>query len=166
MGAQPVWNPSDWPASVKSRSSLRAQLHRSLNKGVRIETLPATEGVGNAEIQQTLKEWLEGSLLPPMHFLVEPEVLSGIVDDRLLFVARREGRIVAFLVASPVTARNGYLVEELARSPRAPNGTSELLIDAAMHRFAADGCSWVTLGLVTLASGINQLLINRCGCEA
>ena len=115
--------------------------------------LPATEGARNPEIHQTLREWLEGSLLPPMHFLVEPEVLSGIVDDRLLFVARREGRIVAFLVASPVAARNGYLVEELARSPRAPNGTSELLIDAAMHRFAADGCTWATMGLVALARG-------------
>jgi phosphatidylglycerol lysyltransferase len=153
IGAQPVWNPSDWPAIVRSRSSLRAQLHRSLNKGVRIETLPAAEGARNPEIHQTLREWLQGSLLPPMHFLVEPEVLSGIVDDRLLFVARREGRIVAFLVASPVAARNGYLVEELARSPRAPNGTSELLIDAAMHRFAADGCTWATMGLVALARG-------------
>jgi phosphatidylglycerol lysyltransferase len=71
----------------------------------------------------------------------------------LLFVARREGRIVAFLVASPVAARKGYLVEELARSSRAPNGTSELLIDAAMHRFAAAGCSYVTMGLVALARG-------------
>jgi len=153
IGAQPVWNPSDWPAIVRSRSSLRAQLHRSLNKGVRIDTLPATEGAGNPEIHQTLREWLDGSLLPPMHFLVEPEVLSSIVDDRLLFVARREGRIVAFLIASPVAARNGYLVEELARSPRAPNGTSELLIDAAMNRFADAGCSYATMGLVALARG-------------
>ena len=48
-----------------------------------------------------------------MHFLVEPEVLSGVVDDRILLVARREEHIVAFLVASPVTARNGFLIEEL-----------------------------------------------------
>ena len=88
-----------------------------------------------------------------MHFMVEPDVLSGVTDDRLLFVARREERIVAFLVASPVVARNGYLVEELVRSPRAPNGTAELLIDAAMARFAELGCTYVTMGLVALASG-------------
>jgi phosphatidylglycerol lysyltransferase len=153
IGAQPVWNPSDWPAILKSRSSLRAQLSRSLNKGVRIESLPPAEGALHPEIRQTLREWLERRLLPPMHFLVEPEVLSGIVDDRLLFVARRDGRIVAFLVASPIAARNGYLVEELARSSRAPNGTSELLIDAAMNRFAQAGCTFATMGLVALASG-------------
>ena len=153
IGAQPVWNPSHWPAIVRSRSSLRAQLRRSINKGVKIESLPATVGAGNPEIRQTLLEWLAGRRLPPMHFLVEPEVLSGVVDDRLLLVARREGRIVAFLIASPVTARNGYLVEELARSPRAPNGTSELLIDAAMTRFAEQNCTWATMGLVALAHG-------------
>jgi lysylphosphatidylglycerol synthetase-like protein (DUF2156 family) len=153
IGAQPVWNPSDWHAIVHSRKSLRAQLHRSINKGVRIESLPPAEGARDPEIRQTLQEWLEGSLLPPMHFLVEPEVLSGVVDDRLLFVARREGRVVAFLVASPVAARNGYLVEELARSSRAPNGTSELLIDAAMNQFAAAGCTYATMGLVALARG-------------
>ncbi len=44
-------------------------------------------------------------------------------------------------------------MEELARSPRAPNGTSELLIDAAMTRFAQEGCTYATMGLVALARG-------------
>jgi phosphatidylglycerol lysyltransferase len=153
IGAQPVWNPATWPQIVRSRRSLRAQLSRSLNKGVLIESLTPEEGCRNGEIRRTLLEWLETRRLPPMHFLVEPEVLSGMVDDRLLLVARRENRIVAFLVASPVTARNGFLIEELARSPRAPNGTSELLIDAAMHRFAEAGCTYATMGLVALADG-------------
>jgi phosphatidylglycerol lysyltransferase len=80
-------------------------------------------------------------------------VLSGVVDDRILLLARRGNRIVAFLVASPVAARNGFLIEELARSPRAPNGTSELLIDAAMNRFAQAGSTYATMGLVALARG-------------
>jgi phosphatidylglycerol lysyltransferase len=150
MGAQPVWNPAEWPEIVRSRRSLRAQLSRSLNKGVRIESLAPAD---DAEIRQTLLEWLQSRRLPPMHFLVEPEVLAGVVDDRILLVARRERSIVAFLVASPVTARNGFLIEELARSPRAPNGTSELLIDAAMNRFAEAGCTYATMGLVALAQG-------------
>ncbi len=153
MGAQPVWNPADWPGIVRARSSLRAQLHRSINKGVRIESMSPAAGARDAEISRTLSEWLDSRRLPPMHFMVEPDVLSGVTDDRLLFVARREERIVAFLVASPVVARNGYLVEELVRSPRAPNGTAELLIDAAMARFAELGCTYVTMGLVALASG-------------
>ena len=38
-------------------------------------------------------------------------------------------------------------------SPQAPNGTSELLIDAAMKCFADSGATWATMGLVALASG-------------
>jgi phosphatidylglycerol lysyltransferase len=156
IGAQPVWNPADWNRIVRSRRSIRSQLNRAVNKGVRIESLPPAAGANDPEIRRTLREWLNNRRLPPMHFLVEPEVLSGTVDDRLLFVARRENRVVAFLVASPVTARNGYLIEELARSPRAPNGTSELLIDAAMNRFAETGSTFATMGLVALADGTTR----------
>lgn len=153
IGAQPVWSPAEWPRMLRARRSVRAQLHRALNKDVEIDFLPPAEGAGNPEIQRTLDDWLHVRRLPPMHFLVEPEVLSGIVDDRLLLVARRRDQIVAFLVASPVAARNGFLIEELARSPHAPNGTSELLINAAMNRFAECGCTWATMGLVALAHG-------------
>ncbi len=156
IGAQPVWNPGEWPEILRSRKSLRAQLHRSINKGVRIEPVATADGARNPDIHRILEEWLASRHLPPMHFMVEPEVLSGVVDDRILLVARCEGRVVAFLVASPVVARNGYLIEELARSPRAPNGTTELLIDAAMHCFASSGCTYVTMGLVALATGTTQ----------
>ena len=47
IGAQPVWNPADWPAIVQSRSSLRAQLRRSINKDVRIESMPAQSIAGS-----------------------------------------------------------------------------------------------------------------------
>lgn len=36
IGAQPVWDPRSWPDIVAHRRSLRAQLHRATNKGVRI----------------------------------------------------------------------------------------------------------------------------------
>jgi phosphatidylglycerol lysyltransferase len=156
IGAQPVWDPAEWHSTVRARRSFRAQLNRSLNKGVEIEQIAAAGACQHPGIQRTLSEWLRSRRLPPMHFLVEPEVLSGIVEDRLLFVARQQGRVIAFLVASPVGACNGYLIEELARSPRAPNGTSELIIDAAMRHFAGSGCGYVTMGLVALASGTTQ----------
>ena len=153
IGAQPAWNPADWPRIVRTRRSVRAQLNRSINKGVQIETFPPADAAHNPGINRVLSEWLRARRLPPMHFLVEPEVLAGVVDRRLLLLARREGRVVAFLVASPVAARNGFLIELLARSPQAPNGTSELLIDAAMSRFADAGCTYATMGLVALAEG-------------
>jgi phosphatidylglycerol lysyltransferase len=150
IGAQPVWNPQRWAQVVESRHSLRAQLARARNKGVTIEAIPCAQARRHPELERVLAEWLAARGLPPMHFLVEPRTLDGVVADRVLMAARRRGSAVAFLVASPVAARNGYLIEQIARSPHAPNGASELLIDAAMRRFAADGHEYATLGLVAL----------------
>jgi phosphatidylglycerol lysyltransferase len=52
----------------------------------------------------------------------------------------------------------GGLVEDLIRSPDAPNGTSESLVDAAMRDAAATGSRWATLGLVPLAGPISPWL--------
>ena len=151
LGAQPVWTPADWPKIIQKQRSLRAQLNRCRNKNVSIERLAPDHAVLNPELQKILTGWLRSRGLPPMHFLVEPDVLRGGPDDRVVFAAKQAGVIVAFLVACPMTARRGYLVELLARTPTAPNGTSELLIDAAMREFASQGIVRVTLGLVALA---------------
>jgi len=152
IGAQPVWNPQGWAGVIESRRSLRAQLARARHKGVTIEAIPCAQGRGNPELDRVLDEWLEARGLPPLHFLVESRTLDGAVADRVLMVARQAGAAVAFLVASPVATRSGFLIEQVARSPRAPNGASELLIDTAMRRFAADGRAYVTLGLVALSN--------------
>ena len=87
-----------------------------------------------------------------MHFLVEPDTLGGVLEDRRLYVAKRDGRVVAFLVASPVPLRNGFLIEQIARGAGCPNGTAELLIDAAMRDLAGARITYVTQGLVALST--------------
>jgi len=59
---------------------------------------------------------------------------------------------VGFLVATPVPARRGWLVEQWPRAPGAPNGTAELLVDAAMRALAAADARYVTLGLSPLSA--------------
>jgi phosphatidylglycerol lysyltransferase len=150
-GEQPVWDPRDWQSILNARKSLRNQLRRALNKGIEVRQMEAGEAATDPEIAAVLRQWLVTRGLPPMHFMVEPDVLRGATEDRIVLAARREGRVVAYLVASPIPARNGYLIEELARTRQAPNGVAELLIDSAMRRFAAEGRTCVTMGLVALA---------------
>jgi phosphatidylglycerol lysyltransferase len=151
VGEQPVWDPCHWDAILKARPSLRAQLRRASHKGVGIEEADPHVAAADPEIAGVLRAWLTTRRLPPLHFMTESDVLRGEVRDRLVFVARRNNSIVAYLVASPIAARNGYLIEEITRAPHAPNGTSELLIDAAMRAFALRDSSYVTMGLVALA---------------
>lgn len=150
LGSQPSWDPADWPAVLAERPSLRAQLNRARNKGVTVAEWPAGRAAASPELRRCLKEWLDRRRMPPMHFLVEPMTL-GRLWDRRVFVAERDGAPVGFLVASPVTVRKGWLVEQFVRARAAPNGTAEAMVDAAFRAAAADGLGYLTLGLSPLA---------------
>jgi len=86
-----------------------------------------------------------------LHFLVEPETLSRLQDRRVFVAERNGGEAVAFTVLSPVPVRNGWLVEQIVRGFNAPNGTAELLIDAAMRAVGESGSTYATLGLSPLS---------------
>jgi phosphatidylglycerol lysyltransferase len=150
LGAQPSWDPHRWPGIVARRASLRAQLNRARNKHVAVAEWDAEHAGQSAELRRCLAEWLAGRHLPPLHFLVEPDTL-GSLEDRRVFVATNGDGVVGFLVTTPVPARDGWLVEQIIRGHRAPNGTAELLLDAAMRSLAASGATYVTLGLAPLS---------------
>ncbi|HST07694.1 MAG TPA: DUF2156 domain-containing protein [Gemmatimonadaceae bacterium] len=151
LGAQPSWDPRRWSEAVAKRSSLRAQFNRARNKNIVVSEWPAKEAENHPALRRCLEEWLNTRNLPPLHFLVEPETLRQL-EDRRVFVATRGGRaVVAFTILSPVSARNGWLVEQIVRGRAAPNGTAELLIDSAMRAVGDAGFSYATLGLSPLS---------------
>lgn len=156
LGAQPAWNPVHWLRNAESRSSLRAQFNRAINKGVAVTEWDPQRATASIELRGVLDRWLTGRSLPPLHFLVEAATLARL-DDRRIFVATQgdtnnsEGAIVAFAVLSPVPARTGWLVEQFPRIPEAPNGTVELLMREAVRTIASEGFAYVTLGLAPLA---------------
>lgn len=156
LGAQPAWDPRQWSDIIASRASLRAQLNRARNKHVVVRREDPERDDTLPELRRVLREWLGTRGLPPLHFLVEPDTLERLFD-RKVFVARRSGEIVAFLVASPAPSRDGWLIEQLVRGRRAPNGTAELLIDACIRDLALENYSYVTLGLSPLSRRAPQV---------
>jgi phosphatidylglycerol lysyltransferase len=150
LGALPVWDPAAWRDTVAHKASLRAQLHRAANKGIRIEEWAPARVREAPALRDVLGAWLATRGLPPLAFLVTPDLLDN-VEDRRTFVATRDGSVLAFLIATPVPARQGWLVEQWPRLPGAPNGTTHLLVDAAMRAFHAGGSRYATLGLAPLA---------------
>ncbi len=150
LGAQPAWRPSRWDGILADRPSLRAQLHRARNKGVRVREWPASRVAKDPGIRLCLAQWLRGRGMPSMHFLVEPQTLDRIWDRRV-FVAERAGKAVGFLVATPVPARAGWLIEQVVRGEDAPNGTAEALVDAAFHAAQLSDIGYFTLGLCPLS---------------
>lgn len=158
VGLQPVWDPRAWPAALASSRSLREQLRRATAKGVVVRRVEPEEFADadsdvRRSIERLVERWLASRRMSPMTFLVRVEPFT-FPRERRIFVATRDGALVAFLGAVPVYARNGWFVEDLVRDPLAPNGTVELLVDAAMRRAADEGRTWLTLGLAPLAGAV------------
>jgi phosphatidylglycerol lysyltransferase len=149
LGAEPWWDPADWPKVVAGRASVRAQLNRARNKGVTVALLAAGATAPGA-LHTVLAEWLATKGLPPLGFLTSPWLL-GDLDDRRIFVAEQRGHPVGFLVLTPVPGRRGWLVEQIVRGHRTQNGTAELLVDSAFRWMAAEGARYASLGLAPLA---------------
>ncbi len=151
LGAQPVWQPKNWAGIITTHKSLRAQLNRARNKNVNVEEWSSEKAQNHPALEKCLHEWLANKGLPPLSFLVEPDTLSRL-EDRRIFVAIRKKEVVGFVLLSPVAQRNGWLFEQFVNCPGAPNGTVELMIDAAMRVLANDGYEYATLGLAPLST--------------
>lgn len=151
LGAQPTWNPENWPEAVAGHRSFRAQSSRARNKGVSVTEWPPEKAREHPALKRCLDDWLDSKGLPPLHFMVETETLARL-EGRRVFVAERRDVVVGFIVLSPVATRNGWLFEQFPHRPGAPNGTVELMIDTAMRQIAGEGFDYATLGLSPLSA--------------
>lgn len=151
LGAQPVWQPSEWTGIIATHKSLRVQLNRARNKSVRVSEWSKEKAANNPQLIDCLQKWLAVKGLPPLHFMVEPNTLSRLFDRRI-FVAELDTQAVGFVILSPVAERNGWLFEQFVHQPGAPNGTVELMIDRAMRALAEEGYDYATLGLAPLST--------------
>lgn len=161
LGEQPVWSPAQWPEVVRRHRSVREQLRRATAKGVRVRRVAAAELAEGAPLRATIDHlaasWLGSRAMDPMGFLVTlaPFVAAA---EHLYFLAEQHGRAVAFLSLVPVPARRGWLFEDLLRLGGAPNGTSELLVDAAMRELIERGAAYATTGLAPLSGEVPRVL--------
>jgi phosphatidylglycerol lysyltransferase len=154
IGARPVWDPSRWEEVLRSHRSLREQVRRARAKQVTVRRATAGELAEGAplrsRVEALISRWLRSKPMPAMGFLVDVQPFA-FGEERRYFVAEQGEKVVGFLAAVPVYARNGWLLEDLLRDPSAPNGVTELLVDAAMRTFAQEGSRFATLGQVPLA---------------
>ena len=161
IGEQPVWQAARWDEVLANASSLRYQLRRARKKDVVVRRIDARELERGTALRRSLDDlelhWQATHRMAPMRFLVQLEPLA-FAGERVLFVAERQDRMVGLASAVPVYARKRLFLEDLIRSPSAPNGTVELLVDAVMRAAPPLGMPELTLGLAPLAGGVASWL--------
>ena len=162
VGEEPVWDPAEWEAALSGSRSLREQLRRARAKGVSVRVVePEAMGDPAHPVRRACEalvgRWLRARGMHEMRFMVLVHPFS-FARERRYVIAEREGQLVGFAAAVPIYQRSGWFIEDLLRDPAAPNGTVELLVDAMMREFHAEGCRFATLGLAPLAGDVGPLL--------
>lgn len=162
IGEQPTWDPAAWEAILGGAATLRSQLRRARAKGVVARAvapagLAEPDSAARRAVDRLVARWLATRRLAPMGFLVEAERVN-VSEHARYFVAERGASLVGFAVAVPIFARAGWMLQHLLRDPEAPNGTSELLVDAVMSAAAGEGVRLATMGLAPLSGPLHPAL--------
>jgi phosphatidylglycerol lysyltransferase len=162
VGEQAAWDPREWDKTLAGSRNLREQLRRARAKGVAVRLVPGAEmAQPHSDVRQAcdavLARWLHARGMHEMQFMVHVHPFS-FPEERRYFVAEQHGKLLAFAVAVPIYATQGWFLEDLIRDGEAANGTVELLIDGAMRQFAREGSGYATLGLAPLSGDVNPLL--------
>lgn len=167
IGQQPAWDARGWPDRHRGHRRFKEQLRRARAKGVIVERVDA-EAVQSQPmrfaIEELINRWRSSRAMPPMTFLVELNPF-GFAAERRFYLARVREELKGILVAVPVYQRDGWFFENILRDPRAPNGTTEALVNAAMLDVAESGASYVTLGLAPLAGEERWLRVTRAAMQ-
>ena len=162
VGEQPVWDATRWSATVAATRSLREQLRRAQNKGVAVRRSAPDELVAQRAAARwrsrrsssaggTTSRWRRWASSSTCSRSTSPP--SGATSS--------PSATAASSASSPrcrSTRARGWLLEDFLRDPAAPNGTAELLIDAAMRALADEGSRYVTLGLAPLSGPVSGWL--------
>jgi hypothetical protein len=156
IGLQSVLRPAAWDTTLRQRPKLREQLRRARAKGITVRAVSAGDLAPGAplraDVERLRREWLSTRALEPLEFLVAVDPFYAAHEHRY-FVAERRGVPVQFLSSVPIYERDGWLMEDMLRGTAAPNGTTELLIDAMMSSVSREQ-GWLTPGLTPLTGAI------------
>jgi phosphatidylglycerol lysyltransferase len=159
VGAAPYFDLKAWNPRGDSAKKLRADVNRARRAGVQVE-------VSSVKVDESLKQetmdlcvrWLRKRRAATSFAWLMALDPFRYSERKKYFAARVDGRLVAFLAASPIPARKGWYLEDVLRAPEAPTGTTTLLVFEALQELRKQGAELATLGTSPLAiEGANDV---------
>lgn len=159
VGASPYFDLQTWAPRGDRAKKMRSGVNQAHRAGVSVETVETAEEEIRKETATLCQRWLKtrrAAMKFGWLFVLDPFQHAEL---KRFFAARDErGRLVGFLAASPIPARDGWYLEDILRLPDAPPGTADLLVVEALTRLAAEGAKIATLGTSPLAKDGEQMV--------
>ena len=152
VGAAPYFDLQTWNPRGDAAKKLRAGVNQARRLGIVVDAISDIHDESlKQETAQLCLRWLgarRGAATFGWLIALDPFMHS---DYKKYFAARCDGKLVGFLAASPMPARNGWYLEDVLREPDAPQGTATLLVVEALAGLKQEGFALATLGTAPLA---------------
>ncbi|MHB8376241.1 MAG: phosphatidylglycerol lysyltransferase domain-containing protein [Dehalococcoidia bacterium] len=155
VGEEPFFDLTQHSLSGRAAKKARSAVNLARRTGIVVEEYTRPSPAIDSEIEAAAQDWLETRSALPMGFLLRSRPLARREQKRI-FTATHEGRVVGAVTCSPAPARGLLYVEEVIRRHDAPYGTSELLIETAREAAQADGWRLFSLGTSPLQGATSQ----------
>jgi phosphatidylglycerol lysyltransferase len=152
IGAAPYFDLATWAPRGDRAKKVRAGMNQAFRAGIRVTKVTDIDEALKKETECLWKSWLTTRRSPTRFGWLFAVDLFRNSERKRYFTARDPaGKLVGFLGASPIPARQGWYLEDVLRLPDAPNGTTDLLIVEALKSLKHDGAKLETLGTAPMA---------------
>ena len=153
IGSAPYFDLATWAPRGDRAKKARAGVNQARRARVHVSEVIEVDEKLIRETACLCKSWLttrRSAIRFEWLFTVD---LFQHKEKKKYFTARdANGRLVGFLAASPIPARDGWYLEDVLRSKNAPNGTTDLLVVEVLDALKRSGAKLATLGTALLAT--------------
>lgn len=152
IAAAPYFDLTTWGPRGDRAKKARAGVNQARRAGVRVNEVENVDEKLKRETALLCRSWLKArrcAIKLGWLFELDPFQHSSL---KKFFTARDEaGKLVGFLAASPMPARDGWYLEDVLRLPSAPAGTTDLLVVETLNMLKRGGAKLATLGTSPMA---------------
>ena len=153
IGSAPYFDLATWAPRGDRAKKARAGVNQARRARVHVSEVIEVDEKLIRETACLCKSWLttrRSAIRFEWLFTVD---LFQHKEKKKYFTARdANGKLVGFLAATPIPARDGWYLEDVLRSKHAPNGTTDLLVVEVLNSLKHSGAKLATLGTALMAA--------------
>lgn len=147
VGSAPYFDLATWAPRGDRAKKARAGVNQARRSGVRVAEVAEIDEQLIRETAFLCKSWLATRRSAMKFGWLFSVDLFEHRERKKYFTARdADGRLVGFLAASSIPARDGWYLEDILRTKDAPNGTTDLLVVEVLELLRQTGAKLATLG--------------------
>lgn len=161
VGEELIFDPQHNPIEGSKGQKLRNKVNHATHEGLKVQEYIGHDHLIEKSIQEAGNQWIQGRKGPQI-YLSKLNFFQNRQDRRWFYVTNRKNQVIGAAIMTKLEAHKGWLLKFLIVVPRAPSGTSELLMTYILETLRHEGCRYLTYGMVPARNigemvGINAL---------